>query len=185
MFVCVGVNTLAYGHYAITRKVTDGGLIEGASEDTVLSAAEAREKLIRPGRPWPHMFPLGEEPVSATRATDRERLEAAQLRVRAVQAQLQAGQLPTSRSLNLPVVNAVVNAVLDEHYRGAIDLDFDADDIVALHEVAVNFRNNGLLDRKQLRDQMINLCAALREMIQEEQEEQEDGNNGEVEEDEE
>ncbi len=47
-----------------------------------------------------------------------------------------------------------------------MDFDFDADDIVALHEVAVNFRNSGL-SSEVIREHMLDLTGALREMIEE------------------
>ena len=108
-----------------------------------MSAAEAARDLIRPGRPWPHHFSLGEEPVAATREHVAVCHESALMRVRDAEVQIQNRDGPTSKKVNSNLVNSIVTAVLDENYRGAIDFDVDADDIVALHEVAVNFRNLG------------------------------------------
>ena len=164
-----GVNTLAYGHYRITRKVNNVALIERSGEDMVLSAAEAARDLIRPGRPWPHMFPLGEDPVAATRATEVACADAAADRVQAAVETLRAGQMPTSQTLNSALVHAIVSAVMEEHYRGALDLDFVADDIVALHDVAVSFRDEGF-DNEELYNRLHILVGALREMLVEEEE---------------
>lgn len=163
----IGVNTLAYGHHRITRHVNDVDVIERSGEDMVLSAEEAARDLIRPGRPWPHLFPLGEEPVAATRAANAARAADARLRMRAVVAQLQNGQRPTSDTLNSPLVNALVDSVLDETFRGAIDHDFDPDDVEALHEVAVSFRDSGV-DTDELKRRLLLLVGSLREMMLEE-----------------
>jgi len=157
---------LAYGNYRITSKVNDITPIERSGEDLVMSAAEAARDLIRPGRPWPHHFSLGEEPVAATRKHDAVCHESAQLRVRDAEVQIQNRDGPTSKKVNSNLVNSIVTALLDENFRGAIDFDFDADDIVALHEVAVNFRNSGL-STEVIREHMLDLTGALREMIEE------------------
>ena len=73
-------------------------------------------------------------------------------------------------------MHAIVSAVMEEHYRGALDLDFDADDIEALHDVAVRFRDEGV-DDDELRSRLHILTAGLREMLEEE----DGGGNGEVE----
>jgi len=143
-------------------------VIERSGEDMVLSAAEAKRDLIRPGRPWPHHFPLGEEPVSATQAHGVECEDAAQLRVNDAEVQILNGEQPSAKTRNSPLVNSIVNAVLDEHFRGAIDFDFDADDILALHEVALNFHNSGM-SNEELREHMLDLTGFLREMMVEEE----------------
>ena len=174
-----GVNTLAYGHYRITRKVHDIRLIERSGEDLVYSAEQAASKLIRPGRPWPHHFPLGEEPVAATQAHSIDCADAALLRLNYAEVQILNGELPSAKIRNSALVNSIVNAVLEEHFRGAIDFNFDAEDILALHEVAVSYRDNGASD-EDLRDYMLDLTATLREITVEE-----DGSeDGEVDDDE-
>jgi len=171
-----GINTLAYGHYRITRKVNDVELIERSGEDLVYSAEQAARKLIRPGRPWPHLFPLGEDPVAATRSTAVARADAARDRIQDVVLALRNGQHPSSIARNSALVHAIVGAVMEEHYRGALDLDFDPDDIEALHDVAVRFRDEGV-DDDELRSRLHILTAGLREMLEEE----DGGGNGEVE----
>lgn len=142
-------------------------MIEQSGEDMVLSAAEAARNLIRPGRPWPHMFALGEEPVAATRNANQERAAAANQRLQAALVQLREGQLPTSETLNSPLVHAIVAGVLAEQYQGALDLDFDPDDITALHDVAVSFRDSGI-NNDELSRRLHILTATLREMMEEE-----------------
>ena len=93
--------------------------------------------------------------------------------------QILNGELPSAKTRNSALVNSIVNAVLEEHFRGAIDFNFDADDIMALHEVAVSYRDNGASD-EELRDYMLDLTATLREMTVEE----DGGDDGEVDDDE-
>ena len=130
-----------------------------------MSAAEAARDLIRPGRPWPHYFPLGEDPVAATRAHGAVCHDAALLRLCDAEVQLLNGDLPSSKTRNSPLVNAVVTAVLNEHFNGALDFDFDADDVQSLQEAAINFRNTGI-SNAELRERMLDLTAVLREMMQ-------------------
>ena len=158
---------MAFGHYQITKTVNDTTPIHRSGENMVLSAEEAARDLIRPGRPWPHHFPLGEDPVSATLAHSASCSEASKIRLRAAEQHLKNGQWPSSKTLNSTLVSSIVSSIVDDQYRGAIDFDFDAEDIVALHETAVNFRNTGM-SNDELRQHMLDLTGALREMLQEE-----------------
>ena len=165
----LGVHTLAFGHYQITKSVNDTTPIHRSGENMVLSAEEAARDLIRPGRPWPHHFPIGEDTVTATHTFKKACSDAAKIRLRDAQLQIHNGQWSSSKTQNSALVNSIVSSILDEQYRGAIDFDFDVDDIVALHETAVNFRNTGI-SNDDLREHMLDLTGALREMLKEEME---------------
>ena len=55
--------------------------------------------------------------------------------------------------------------MLNEHFSGALDFDFDADDVQSLQEAAINFRYTGI-SNAELRERMLDLTAVLREMMQ-------------------
>ena len=157
------MHTLAYGHYAITRKVNDVTPIERADNDMVLSAEQAATARFRPGRPWPHLFPLGEEPVAAATADGVARADALQDRLNTALERIHNNQLARTDKDDEPLVNSLINSVYDENFQGAIDRDFDPDDIVGLFDAAKNFRDTGA-SRDELKAFMLALCAILREM---------------------
>ena len=173
MFWFVGVNTLAFGHYAITHKVNNITPIERAGDDEVISAEEARH-LIRPGRPWPHMFPIGEEPTAVTRAhvdaADAQRTRRLDYAI----AQIQLGIKPRNDRMNCTIVNSIVSAVLEGNHRNAIDRDFDPDDVESLHTVAKNFRDQGL-EPAEVKQRLRELVTVLREDFTNERAELDDG----------
>jgi len=145
----------------------------------VLSALEAATNLIRPGRPWPILFPLGQDPVEARLEHDDQQRRLAYGRIRGAAVQLQKQPLPDDAKLNEPLVHAVVNAAINNYYPAALDIDFTPDDVAALHEVAKNFCDSGVRPDEVKRRLHI-IVAMMRELLHENDEVDEEEPDGEV-----
>ena len=126
---------MAFGHYRITKKVLDTTPVSRSGEDIVLTAAEAAT-LVRHGRPTSMCMPIGVVPVTELQQIHSDRASDLRVRIAHARANKQTHNDPYERTVNAPLVSALLNGVIFGRRHYGFDNDFDADEIDGMFEAA-------------------------------------------------